>query len=294
MKRMTYVLLAVGVLAMTAACATTSMPNWRLEPYSGAVHLDSDFRPDPNVTDVTAGGSIDLSSMGYSGYVSEAPDLDLYYDAGDYDLYVYVTQESSDTVLLINDPNGNWHFSDDVMDTRPGIHFSNPPSGLYDIWVGTYNTSLASASVAISEISWERRQAGDGSTPNWELDPTFGSVELGEGFKRDPYVVEIVAGGSLDLESSLGFYGYVAEAPDFDLYYEGNDSLLYIYVDNASEDTVMLVNTPDGEWLFSDDGNGVNPGIVFQGPSNGLYDIWVGSMNGEHVDVDLIISKSSW
>lgn len=292
MKRVSIVALVAVSMLSILACATAGTPDWQLEPSYGTVTLSSGFRPDPHLTELVAGGDIDLSSMGFTGFVAEGPDLDLYYEAGQYELFIYVAEQDADTVLLINDPEGSWHFSDDVIDTRPGIRFEAPQSGLYDIWVGTYGSELVDASVAISEISWERAEGTGG--PNWELEPAYGSVELAGGFKRDPYVVEMVAGGPLDLADSLGFTGFVAEAPDFDLYYEGNDSLLYIYVTNASADTVLLVNAPDGEWHFNDDANGLDPGIVFQGPPSGLYDIWVGTIDPENTNVELVISKSSW
>lgn len=111
---------------------------------------------------------------------------------------------------------------------------------------------------------------------DYSLDPLYGSVELEWGFDPDPHVVEVEAGGSIDI-SDIGYYGFVNEAPDFDLYYEAGDYVLTIKVE-CKMDTVLLVNTPDGDWVFSDDENGLNPSISFSNPQSGLYDIWIGTV----------------
>jgi len=274
--------------------STGDIPNWRLEPYFGTVNLSAGFSPDPNFTDVLAGGSVNLASLGYAGFVGDAPDVDLNYDAGEYVLFIYVAEESEDTVLLVNDPEGNWHYADDTIGTRPGIRFDPPLSGLYDIWIGTYGSEMVDATLAISEIPWDDAViTSDGTMPNWRLEPGFGSVELQAGFKNDPYVVPLIAGGPVDL-NSIGYYGMVAEAPDFDVYYEASGATLYIYVSYAEGDTVLLVNDPDGNWLFNDDASGLNPGIAINNPASGLYDIWVGTFEDDLVDANLVISEFSW
>jgi hypothetical protein len=70
-----------------------------------------------------------------------APDYDLYYAAGNTRLTIYVNS-SYDTVLLINAPDGRWYYSDDDGGGfNPSITFRNPQSGLYDIWIGTYDNA---------------------------------------------------------------------------------------------------------------------------------------------------------
>ncbi|MFP4662060.1 MAG: peptidase S1 [Halanaerobiales bacterium] len=118
--------------------------------------------------------------------------------------------------------------------------------------------------------------------PDYTLDPEYGSVELEADFEPDPYTREILVGGDVSL-SDLGFAGYVAEAPDFDLYYEPDYGYpLIISVEPGhnldAEDIVLLINDPDGDWYFNwDDSNG--PGIKFDDPESGLYDIWVGTLS---------------
>ena len=54
----------------------------------------------------------------------------------------------------------------------------------------------------------------------------------------------------------------------------------------------MIVNGPNGDWVCNDDQDGLNPGVVFQNPSSGVYDIWVGSYwEGTDMDAQLFISE---
>ena len=132
------------------------------------------------------------------------------------------------------------------------------------------------------------------------LDPTFGSIELESGFWPDPYIIEMLAGGSIDLElttdktlRAINPYGFVADAPDLDLYFEATGGLpLIIRVEGFGEDTVLLINDPEGNWHFNDDYNDYDPKITFMRPVSGLYSIWVGTFwDGDYLDVDLVITE---
>ena len=111
---------------------------------------------------------------------------------------------------------------------------------------------------------------------NYSLSPTYGAISLNSGFTPDPYVVNVQAGGSI-AASGIGCSGYIANAPDFRLNYSAGSLPLIISV-NASADTTLVINTPNGGWSCNDDGgNGVNPSIRFNNPQSGQYDIWVGT-----------------
>jgi hypothetical protein len=128
------------------------------------------------------------------------------------------------------------------------------------------------------------------SAQNWQLAPSFGEVELTAGFPNDPYKVELVAGGPVDI-SDLGYYGLVAEAPDFDLWYEAGSFSLTIRMDDTDGDTLLLINDPNGAWHFNDDYDGLDPQITFRNPDSGLYNIWVGTVYDEYVAGVLVITE---
>jgi hypothetical protein len=128
------------------------------------------------------------------------------------------------------------------------------------------------------------------SGQDWQLQPTYGEVSLTGGFQPDPFRRDVVAGGSIDI-SQLGYYGYVADAPDFDLRYVPAGYRLTIKVENTSADTLLLINAPDGQWHFNDDSNGLDPAISFDAPLEGLYDIWIGSYDGNFSEATLVITE---
>ncbi len=134
--------LCASILGVTlVAGAAEACPDWQLEPPFGAVTLDAGFLPDPYSRNVTAGGGFNLLACGFNwqGYVAAAPDFDLYYNAAGVSLTFYV-QSNTDTILLINDPSGAWHFNDDGGGgLNPSITINKPQSGLYDVWIGTYS-----------------------------------------------------------------------------------------------------------------------------------------------------------
>jgi len=135
---------------------------------------------------------------------------------------------------------------------------------------------------------------------DWELDPSYDVIELEGGFLPDPFTMEVLAGGSVDLETSsvrgvrnLDAYGYVAEAPDVNFYYDTDgDFPLTIRVNGFGEDVVLLINDPDGNWHYNDDDVGINPGINFRKPKSGLYSIWIGTyFNDDYLDAELSITE---
>ena len=113
---------------------------------------------------------------------------------------------------------------------------------------------------------------------DYNLAPTYGTVELAGGFEPDPYTVDLSSGGSIDVSERIeDCFGYIAEAPDVRLNFVPGSLPLIISV-NSSADTTLVVNAPDGSWYCDDDsGEGFNPSLHFASPQGGQYDIWVGT-----------------
>jgi len=122
--------------------------------------------------------------------------------------------------------------------------------------------------------------------------PNFGDLRLKEGFLPDPQSVAITSGGSIEVDVGGCSYGHVSNAPDVDLYYTTTGgSSLYVYAEGDG-DTMLLVNTPGGEWLCDDDSHGdLNPVIRIPAAADGLYDIWVGSYSDEMHTATLYVSE---
>lgn len=134
------------------------LPDYSLEPAYGAITLRNGFMPDPHVVAIEAGGELDaraLNQPGCVGFIARAPDYRVNYTAGQGLPLIFSVNADSDTVLVINDPNDNWVCDDDGGEgLNPAITFSNPASGQYDVWVGTYMPgALQSSRLYVSEVS---------------------------------------------------------------------------------------------------------------------------------------------
>ena len=307
--RSAYSLIVLGLIMM--AVSEASSQDVDASATYGGLFLEAGLSSEPLSVSLTAGGSdqVDIDGCGY-GYVSSAPDVGLFYTyestSGGSDLYVYAEGEGDITLLIyrvnFRMEDDDWMCDDDSYGNgNPIIVIPIPEferflggSEGFLIWVGSYTEEFHDATLYISEID----PRGNGSTssgqvPDYSFDPTYGSETLQEDFLPDPYTVDLVAGGSINLDIGECTYGYVAEAPDFDLYYETNSggSDLYIYA-SSEEDTTLLVNTPDGNWLCNDDGHyDSHPLIVVPKAAEGLYDIWVGSYDGDAAGATLYISQ---
>ena len=147
--------LLVGATALAVAMPVLAQ-DMSLEPTYGTVDLGAGFTPDPYGVELSSGGSIDASRVasGCSGFIANAPDVRLNYDAGSLPL-IFAVASNADTTLVINGPDGSWYCDDDSGgNLDPEIAFSRPSSGQYDIWVGTYAAAeIHAAELYISEIA---------------------------------------------------------------------------------------------------------------------------------------------
>jgi S1-C subfamily serine protease len=258
----------------------------------GVVSLSANFRPDPHIVTVQAGGSNPASSLGSgcTGYISnDRADFELTYTSGTYALGIYV-RGGIDTTLIVNDPSGNWYCNDDFGGrggSNPGVVFQNPAGGTYDIWVGAYNEGETGTEVelVITET-------------NAPWDPLYGTVELSANFNPDPHVVEIVAGGPDAAETlASGCVGYLnAVRPDYGVVYSGAGPYSLGLFAEGQQDSTLIVEDPNGRWYCNDDyssSSGHNPGVMLNDPVDGYYRIWVGTYAATEPNqsVNLIVTE---
>lgn len=152
--------LALGSLLALQATNTALAQNLDTEPLFGSISLESGFSPTPYTIEVSPGGEDDFQSLGNAcnGYIRFAqPDFILSYLANDNPLGVFALSDL-DITLAINDPAGNWHCNDDnlyLSGTNSGVQFSDPLSGDYQIWVGSYDIGAESIAtlLAITEVN---------------------------------------------------------------------------------------------------------------------------------------------
>ena len=126
---------------------------------------------------------------------------------------------------------------------------------------------------------------GYSGCPNYTIGRTaFGQATMyaGQGRYRVP---RITAGGRYPLTNCFpgtNWRGYTITRPDFRFFYQGQSSTgrLTFQLTSNRVDTVLLINTPDGQWFFNDDSNGTfNSTLTFSPVLQGQYDIWAGAYN---------------
>lgn len=89
---------------------------------------------------VRAGGA-DRNAVpgsGCSGYINEGQPTATVSVTGDGPLAIYAVS-GSDTTLLVADPAGRWHCSDDANGSNPAVTFARAAAGDYVVWVGTFS-----------------------------------------------------------------------------------------------------------------------------------------------------------
>lgn len=214
---------------------------------------------------VVAGGNVNLSGCnipgGANGYVITSPDFDLSLTANDgsADLSVSV-QGECDTVLLVNDATGTWHFSDDANGTlQPEVVISAAPAGAYDIWVGTFSQQTCSAQLVLSARGGSMA-GGDGKpgdAPTILPDP--GNMTSYRGQDGTVLYFEVTGSGSGSVWGS-GLYtddSSVARAA------------VHAGVLQAGQSGVVMVEVMPGQQSY--------PSVMANGVQSSSYGSWSGS-----------------
>lgn len=280
----------VAAAALSFSATAFAQVNVSQSGAYGQVTLDSGFLPDPHSVSLTAGGTVDASTLSDAcwGSIASRADYTLRYrDAGDLPLIISAESEA-DTTLAIRAPDGQWYCNDDgAAGLNPVVRFDAPRNGRYQIWVGTFGPEAAPAVLHISEVGV------NADIPDFALDPAYGVVDLMSGFQPDPHTQAIQAGGELDA-SGLGMpgcVGFVARAPDYRVNWTAGSGALPLVFSVASDsDTTLVINDAQGNWVCDDDGgnNGLNPAITFTNPPSGQYDIWVGTYGQDGLQASVL------
>jgi hypothetical protein len=133
--------LSLGVLGEQVAAQARLLTGGSASNF-GRAQLRGGFMPDPFTVSITSGGNLDATSLGLPaecrGFVTRQPDFILDYEGRRSFLRIYFLSQG-DTTLIVNDGAGNWRCGDDSFGTlNPSVDLSRPPSGQYDIWVGSF------------------------------------------------------------------------------------------------------------------------------------------------------------
>lgn len=150
------------------------------------------------------------------------------------------------------------------------------------------------APIAIAFATIGMASAASAGCPDWQ-DPARAEIHgsAQQFYTRHSY--NVVAGGDNNVEycavsrqTPERAVGYVAGQPDFEIYYDGLSNYALEISVSGQCDTTLLINTANQNWYFDDDDAGQgNPRIYLTNPSEGWYDVWVGTYGGNLCDAQL-------
>lgn len=95
------------------------------------------------------------------GYISASPALVFNYDNGGFSNSrkgVLLTMDdgnrgySCDTTLAVRDPNGQWYFNDDYSGWNAGLRITNPISGQWTVFIGTYGRGSCDSELTLGSF----------------------------------------------------------------------------------------------------------------------------------------------
>lgn len=109
---------------------------------------------EPASAEIRAGGADrnGVPGNGCSGFIDNGqPAATVSVSGGSGPLAIYAVS-GVDTTLLVADPDGRWHCSDDANGSNPAVTFANARSGTYTVWVGTFSPQAAGASAQLHAV----------------------------------------------------------------------------------------------------------------------------------------------
>lgn len=115
-----------------------------------------------------------------------------------------------------------------------------------------------------------------------------------------PQVLNVVAGGNNFMPGCRHIRahnwrgeipGYMITQPDFSITINGIRGYQLEFRVISQCDATLLINTAGVNWYFDDDDNGnLDPKIRLTRPAgDGIYDIWIGTVDGSQCNAQLII-----
>ena len=149
---MRFLLLAVAAVAL-AAVPAQAQPRRNAAPQQALSISDA-----PASVTVKAGGA-DRNAVpgsGCSGFISNGQPSATVEVSGDGPLAIFA-QSGTDTTMLVSDPAGRWHCSDDANGSNPAVTFARAAPGSYMVWIGTFSptaTADARVSAVRGQPSW--------------------------------------------------------------------------------------------------------------------------------------------
>lgn len=137
-------------------------PDPERDPLYGETSLAPGFQPTPFTIQITGGGRNQVADHiegdQCHGFVAEAPDFSIYLSDAFAEIW-FAVFSPSDTTLLVNAADGSWHCNDDHRGWNPGIGFSLPLDGFYNVWVGSAEEGNYAAAILYVTVNEPKASA---------------------------------------------------------------------------------------------------------------------------------------
>lgn len=227
-----------------------------------------------------------------SGFVDAArPTARVRYSGGGR-LTAYVTAPDSDPVLVVRTPEGRWLCDDDSGEgLNPAISVEGAASGEYAVWAGSFR-GMARAEAPTADLWFDENEIPEEEMIDMDMDmPPAMPYSTGT---YQPLDLDARPRTSLALRGDDAVSAAVTVRPNGQNPVVGDacrglvepvataavtlsgDGPVGITA-SAERDLVLVVQTPGGAWLCSDDADGLNPGVQIDDIEAGTYRVWVGT-----------------
>ncbi|MBE2232179.1 MAG: copper resistance protein NlpE N-terminal domain-containing protein [Anaerolinea sp.] len=278
-----------------------------------SIDLDAGFPLDPTFVSVQGGGEVDVSLLSSEcvGFVNRQPVVTLNW-TGEAPFVETFFVSDSDPTLLVLTPDGRLLCNDDANDDLldPVVEISDPVTGTYKIWVGSYaknqlipgvlvlttkpevnigtfNLGALIQRPLVAEVQPAAKRVATADKAMAAIRAMGAdSTTLAPGDK--PVSVSLTVSGTIPL-FELGLpdpacNGLVSGVPDFVFNWAGDGAPFSVFFEGDS-DATLLVLSEDAQLLAcGDDAEtdvNINPVVAVAEAKSGLYGVWIGRINPE-------------
>lgn len=276
-----------------------------------AIDLDAGFPLDPTFVSVQGGGEVDASLLSSEcvGFINRQPVVTVNWTGSAPFVETFFVSDSDPTLLVLT-PDGRLLCNDDANEDLldPVIEISEPVTGTYRIWVGSYAKGQLIPGVLVlttnpdvnigtfnlgglirrplvAEIQPEpkmasTRDAASASIRALEADaPTFA-------LDSEPLNASLTVSGTIPLfELDLpdpACNGLVSGVPDFVFNWAGDGDAFSVFFEGDGDSTLLVLSEDTEVLACGDDAEfdaNMNPLVTVTGAKPGLYGVWVGRLD---------------
>jgi len=273
--------------------------------------LAAGFPLDPTFVSVQAGGEVDASLLAShcAGFINQQPVVTVNWTGATPYVEVFFVSDSDPTLVVLT-PDGQLLCNDDAHEDLldPAISLSDPVTGTYQIWVGSYAKNQLIPGVLVLTTKPEVNlgtfnlggliqrplvpKAPEEPTPLAPIDAATTAIldlqaeAVEVAGDAEPVNASLTVSGTIPL-FQLGLpnpvcNGLVSGVPDFVFDWTGDGDQFTVFFEGDS-DATLLVLSEDGQLLAcgddAEDEVNINPLVTVTGAKPGLYGVWVGRLD---------------